>query len=68
MTTRQESTEVLRFILVPQPGHCTNCGKMTRQYDLRYKWRICDDCDSDDTAWKVADHVTGIEDWEGDNV
>lgn len=43
------------------PSHpCANCGTHTVNYDGRYGWHVCQDCDSDETASELArDIMTG---------
>lgn len=38
--------------------NCAGCGTVTREYDHLYGWHICEDCDSDEIAAALADHVT----------
>ena len=36
---------------------CAGCGLFTRHYDHLYGWHVCIECDSDEIANDLADHV-----------
>jgi len=36
---------------------CSGCGQMSPTYDAKWGWHICSDCDSEDVAADIADHV-----------
>jgi hypothetical protein len=36
---------------------CSGCGTLTTTYDAKWGWHICSDCDSEDVAADIADHV-----------
>ena len=36
---------------------CAGCGEFSLRYDAKWGWHICQDCDSEDVAADIADHV-----------
>ena len=37
--------------------NCAGCGRVTAEFDHLFGWHICQDCDSDEVASDVSDHV-----------
>lgn len=49
---------VLRFQYRVPSKPCAGCGTHTVNYDAKWGWHICTDCNSEDVAAEIADHVT----------
>lgn len=38
-------------------GRCAGCGTHTHRWCFTYHWNVCKDCDTNEIARDVADHV-----------
>lgn len=48
---------VTRFRYKVPSRPCAGCGTHTVNYDSKYGWYVCADCDSDEIASDLTDHV-----------